>query len=250
MKGRRVIETASLVCPSWATPGRRATDMRWEVRGADSKTGKDLTLSLEARDAAEAERLASYNGVFVTAVTLEVAPARRNTTALEYQTPSSMMPAPTMPVPPPPTRAVTSASLGPIADRERTFYTDAQVHVTNARLIIAGKTYTMANITSVEATRIAPSNGGVLWSVILGVIFSFFGILVVGDRYSAGAGWFMLLLGAFLFVVAYFISKGLTSSYSLRIASTSGEVDALRDESSSRIETITAAINEAIVSRQ
>jgi hypothetical protein len=220
--------------------------MRWEVRGADSKTGKDTTLSLEAKDASGAERLASYNGVFVTAVAPEAVAASQPT--VEYRTPPGMGPAPAMPLPPPSPIAPVPISSG--ADLEQTFYSDSQVHVTNARLIIAGKTYALANITSVEAMKISPSKGGVVWCVILGVIFGFFGLLLVGDRYSSVAAGFMLLLGGFLFVVAFFVSKGLTPSCALRIASTSGEVDALRDENSSRIERITAAINEAIVSRR
>ncbi len=43
--------------------------MRWMVNGVDSKSGKEVKLNFEAHDAKEAENLAAYNGVLVSAVT-------------------------------------------------------------------------------------------------------------------------------------------------------------------------------------
>jgi hypothetical protein len=48
--------------------------MRWIVTGADSKTGEDVTLTFEAATKADAENLASYNGIFVVSVEEEIPP--------------------------------------------------------------------------------------------------------------------------------------------------------------------------------
>jgi hypothetical protein len=42
--------------------------MRWTIEGADSNTGRDLTVTVEARDEADAEQQARYNGVLVARV--------------------------------------------------------------------------------------------------------------------------------------------------------------------------------------
>ena len=42
--------------------------MRWTIEGADSNTGHDLTVTVEARDEADAEQQARYNGVLVARV--------------------------------------------------------------------------------------------------------------------------------------------------------------------------------------
>jgi hypothetical protein len=43
--------------------------MRWDVEGADTTTGKDVRLTVEAVTREEAERLARYNGILVAAIT-------------------------------------------------------------------------------------------------------------------------------------------------------------------------------------
>jgi hypothetical protein len=47
--------------------GRRVA-MRWDVEGADTTTGKDVRLTVEAVTREEAERLARYNGILVATV--------------------------------------------------------------------------------------------------------------------------------------------------------------------------------------
>ena len=42
--------------------------MRWEVQGAEAATGRDITISVEAITAEEAEQQARYNGVLVSRV--------------------------------------------------------------------------------------------------------------------------------------------------------------------------------------
>src|SRR5690242_7450389 len=39
--------------------------MRWEIVGADSRTGKEVKVTFEADDQSGAEHLANYNGIFV-----------------------------------------------------------------------------------------------------------------------------------------------------------------------------------------
>ena len=42
--------------------------MRWEVVGADARTGNEVKVTFEATDQAAAEHLANYNGIFVASV--------------------------------------------------------------------------------------------------------------------------------------------------------------------------------------
>ena len=42
--------------------------MRWEVVGADARTGNEVKVTFEASDQAGAEHLANYNGIFVSSV--------------------------------------------------------------------------------------------------------------------------------------------------------------------------------------
>jgi hypothetical protein len=42
--------------------------MRWEVVGADARTGNEVKVTFEASDQAAAEHLANYNGIFVASV--------------------------------------------------------------------------------------------------------------------------------------------------------------------------------------
>jgi hypothetical protein len=74
---------------------RKETVMRWEVIGADSKTGREIVTTVEAASREEAEQTANYNGILVTSVT-EVfpdgtrrpEPGRLKAPVVEYQAPA------------------------------------------------------------------------------------------------------------------------------------------------------------------
>jgi hypothetical protein len=134
---------------------------------------------------------------------------------------------------------------------ERKFYEDASVLVTDKRLVIVGKTYAMANVTSVQITGVEPPSGPVTWCVILALIFGGFAALILlGDfRHMTGLGLFMLAAGLGFGGCAYYVINSYAGMLSLRVSGTSGEVDALQDFDRDRMNAIVEAVTAAIVSR-
>lgn len=75
--------------------------MKWRIDGADETTGAEQSVVLDARDQAEAERLARYQGILVASIRQDDAPS------LEYATrtpadklsvdPSAVKPIPALP---------------------------------------------------------------------------------------------------------------------------------------------------------
>lgn len=126
---------------------------------------------------------------------------------------------------------------------ETSFYIDEGVRVTNARLIVTNTTYSMANVTSVRRMIEDPSRIGPIVTGLFGLA-----LLVAGFSETpviAGVVIFGLLLVG-VAVVWWVKQKPL---YHLRIASSSGESNAISDYDGTRIEKIVQAVNEAIISR-
>jgi hypothetical protein len=124
-----------------------------------------------------------------------------------------------------------------IADPERTYYSDGTITITNARAVLGGKTYAMANITSVSTFTQAPSQTG---ASLLGLFGLSLGL--VGSGVVSVLGWALFAIGALVF----FKRK---PTYCVRLGSASGEANALTDGRKDYIEKIVAALNEAIVKR-
>jgi hypothetical protein len=134
---------------------------------------------------------------------------------------------------------------------ETTFYSDETgVRITPTRLIVPGKTskdgqsiYSMANITSFKSEKDESSR-------IIGVIVALVGLGLIGARYNGYLstdswnyiGFITLIVGILLAV----FSKPV---YHLKIACSSGEVDALQLNKKTQFDRILAAINEALVKR-
>jgi len=126
--------------------------------------------------------------------------------------------------------------------QETVFYQDDQVRVTNSRAVLKGKTYAMANITSVSHVDASAS---LVWPVIIfliGLVVFLFALmgdgttctLVVGIAMCVGVvGWFVFL----------------RTRYAVVIGSASGETQALVSRDKSYTAKVAAAINEAIVRR-
>jgi len=123
--------------------------------------------------------------------------------------------------------------------QETPFFTDNSVTITNARAIIHGTTYALANVTSVRPWIVKKSTTPLLLGILsllagLGVAFG-----------SAGCGGVVLLLGAVCLLV-YFTSK---DRYFVRIGTAGGEVDALVSTSFAYVNQIVTALNNAIIHR-
>jgi hypothetical protein len=125
---------------------------------------------------------------------------------------------------------------------EVTLYRDDNIQVTNLRAMLTGKTYAMANITSVsmhveEATRIAP-----IMVIIIGVC----GLLIrIATGELQGCAW----IGIIALVIGILLFRAATDTYWVRIGSASGEANALRSKDREYIMRIVQALNDAIIRR-
>lgn len=60
--------------------------MRWRIEGADEKTGKEITVSVDAVDQARAEADARYRGIMISSISLEVS---KTLEVIDYKSPGS-----------------------------------------------------------------------------------------------------------------------------------------------------------------
>lgn len=129
---------------------------------------------------------------------------------------------------------------------EVSVYQDANIHVTNLRAMLQGKTYAMANVTSVSVfTQFGNKTPGVILAVLGGFLF-LGGFGSGGDSSAQGCfftfGLILLAIGVALFVSAKDV-------YWVRIGSASGEMNALSSKDRDYIMRIVNAMNDAIVRR-
>jgi hypothetical protein len=126
---------------------------------------------------------------------------------------------------------------------ETSIYHDATIHVTNLRAMLQGRTYAMANVTSVSMYTAPgkPIPGYVL--AVVGALFLFAGF---GEGEGAGCAAF---LGVVLLVTGILYAISQKNVYWVRIGSASGETNALSSRDRDYIEKIVAAMNDAIVMR-
>jgi hypothetical protein len=127
---------------------------------------------------------------------------------------------------------------------EVSYYQDGAVSVTNARAVLGGKTYAMANITSVSmAEKPANRTPGIIIAVVGLVMAACLGA-AGGDSNATG-----LLFGVVIIGVGVAIAVLAKPSYIVKIGSASGEGDGLVSEDREQIQKIVSAMNEAIIKR-
>ena len=131
----------------------------------------------------------------------------------------------------------------PIADV--VIYENGSVKITRAVAVLGGKTYAMANISSVSMTTIrAQKEIPVVMSISGGLIIlsGFFSI----SMKEVGGCW---VVGIILLAVGLLWLSQSTDKYAVKLSSNSGEVNALTSESKYEVEKIVAALNEAMIAR-
>jgi len=128
--------------------------------------------------------------------------------------------------------------------------------VTNARIVIGGKTYVLSGISSVSAVRIDPKIGGDLFAAIIGAV----GLLIALSNFASW--WPNRFFGDFPASVAICGGVGLLLAgagilnmrqarprFAARIVSASGENDALVSKDEAQVDRLVEAINKAIIER-
>jgi len=131
----------------------------------------------------------------------------------------------------------------PAVATEITFYSDeGGVRVTNSRLIIGPVTYAMLNVTSVSRIFTKPNRVGP--AVLLGI-----GALCLVASFSEHLDPTPLVWGLVLTGLGALIWKLQKTKYHLRIASASGEANAITSVDAGQIDRIVQAVNEAMIKR-
>lgn len=129
----------------------------------------------------------------------------------------------------------------PVAGREMVYLQNRDVTITDTRAVMGGKTYAMANVTSVAMVKIAPDNsGGCVWGGI-GVA-----VLVVG---IAAQSFYPILIGALIVGAAWLIASQKKPKFLVRITAASSESNALWAHDPVYIQTVVDAVNQAIINR-
>ncbi|HSU17065.1 DUF6232 family protein [Longimicrobium sp.] len=123
---------------------------------------------------------------------------------------------------------------------EKIYYSLGDTTVTSTRAIIDGKTYAMANITSVMMVQSSPGSGcGCALLAVGGVL-----AIALASAETVAVGIIGLVFAG---VGAVVMSQ---KSYVVQIGSASGESQALQSPDREHIEQIVEAVNQAIIDRR
>jgi hypothetical protein len=128
---------------------------------------------------------------------------------------------------------------------EENIYSDSDVSVTTARIIVSGTTYALRNITSVKMTETAGNSGCAVALIIVGLVSFSFAVLSIVD--GTGPVLLALLFAGGLLAGGMAWLRSVKSTFHVTIASSSGEIRALSSLNRPYIETIVGAINDAII---
>ena len=122
-------------------------------------------------------------------------------------------------------------------------YRDENIEVTNLRAMLQGKTYAMANVTSVSMfTQIKSKAPGVILAILGGLLL----LIGLGSRELRGCS---SVLGLALLAIGIAVAVAAKNLYWVRIGSASGETNALASHDPEYITRVVNAMNEAIVRR-
>lgn len=127
--------------------------------------------------------------------------------------------------------------------QETVYYQQGNTTITNARAMIGGTTYALANITSVGLGDKSPSLVGPLLLLLLGGCTS---AVAVGTANGSTPYWIMAAIFVGLGILVFLTNK---TTYFVRIATAAGEQRALESKDKAEVEKIVGALNEAIVKR-
>lgn len=126
---------------------------------------------------------------------------------------------------------------------EVTYYTDQLgVRVTNSRAMFGSKTYSMANVSSVNLLVERPSYAGAVAMILIGLVS---GLTCISNKGMGGGS----VLGFLIMLAGIAWAVRLKPFYWVRITASSGESNVWKSKHKGYIEEIVAALNESIVHR-
>ena len=126
---------------------------------------------------------------------------------------------------------------------EITIYEQGNIKITNLRAVFEGKTFSVSNITSVEAKRVDPSSCLPVGILIAGFIFI---ALFFNDMRENIA---MLIAGIVFVGLFIVIQKASKPTWVVSITTSSGEEKAYTSPEQETIQKIVESLNNAIVQK-
>ncbi len=125
---------------------------------------------------------------------------------------------------------------------EIVYYRDHSAIVTNVRATVGGKTYALADITSVSVSQKRPGRWvGIIVAVVGIALAAYAGSLLSGG----GTARLFLAVGVVIAIVGGYLAISPRTQYFVTIASSSGEAHALTSTDKKRIAKVVAIINDA-----
>jgi len=116
---------------------------------------------------------------------------------------------------------------------ETVFFEQGDVKVTNSRFMTYGTTHSMSGVTSVTQVVYKPNRKGPIIVAVVGLLCFIF-------------SWWVAIIVLAAAVVWWFLQK---TKYGVLMSSASGDQDALSSTDADFINTVVAALNDAIVHR-
>lgn len=126
---------------------------------------------------------------------------------------------------------------------EITIFEKDTIKVTNLRAVIDAKTYSISNISAVEARRIEPSGCMPAGLTISGIFVLLFSLTNIRDLVP------LLITGALLLFIGIGMLRQNKPQFAVQISTSSGEVKAYSSPNKEEIDQIVNALNEAIIKK-
>ena len=127
---------------------------------------------------------------------------------------------------------------------EETIYSDSDVTVTTGRIICAGTTYELRNVTSARMGETHPNPIQTILAIAIGLCVL---ITALARLEFNAAVVFLFVIGIVLIAFAVRHVHQLTPDYHLFLSSSSGEVQAFTSKDRKQVEQIVAGVKGAIV---
>ena len=126
---------------------------------------------------------------------------------------------------------------------EQAMFTDENVKITTARVMINGTTYALRNLTSVENTYTPPHRGLAIALLVFGVLFLIGTFLNSSESVGLGFGSLAFALIIIAIAVLWLRAK---NDYHVTLTTAAGETEALTSKDCEYIDQIVSHINDAM----
>lgn len=135
---------------------------------------------------------------------------------------------------------------------ETTIYDQNGIKITNLRAVFGEKTYSVANITSVEARTVPPSTGCAFTILIGGILATIVGIAQAfpkSQSFGTRPDFTFLIFGIIAIGSFILINRTAKPTYAVNLTTASGEVKAYESNDQQTIKTIVESLNTAIIQK-